>query len=199
MYDIILDPMDYDGSQLHHAFAYEQKGVLGDSIVSFIGAANVKDHLVDLEDSLKNDFISSKKMLHFIIEIFNISITESVLWQRVLVKEILDVLRVSGRAAPTQFYRKGDDIMITLSPLNCNEMIVPRKMSVSIATLSRFSGLVHLGLNIDVGESCPVPALGLYYLGYNDIEIEKFQRTVLTNFINEFNSIKKATYKVIEV
>lgn len=59
----------YDGAQLHHAFCYENGGPLGASIVYFRGPAEVKDHLVDIEDRLADDFIKSKDMWHFIIEI----------------------------------------------------------------------------------------------------------------------------------
>ena len=199
---IFTYPINYDGSQLHHAFAYERANILGDSIVSFIGSANVREHLVDLEDSLSNDFISSEKMLHYIIEVFNATITEAVLWQRVLVKAVIDELvdnafNVDGFYpgplkyifSPNDVHRKGDDIMI-----EDDDKLY--KLSVSIATLAQFSGLIHLGINIDVGQNCPVKAIGLTQMGYNELGVRFFQEETIKRFVNEYMSIKKATFKV---
>ena len=181
-----LDRMDYDGSQLHHAFAYEQAKVLGATICYFRGSADVKEHLVDLEDSLADDFIKSKEMWHFIIEIPEAVITEMVVWQRLFISMCIDKLReeCGGEVIIT---RKGDDIMIG-----------DRKLSVSIATLSRFSGLIHVGINIEVGEGCPVNAIGL-----DDFTGGKYSITfgwlMAMIFVEEYNDIKNATFKVIEV
>lgn len=178
-----LGQMNYDGSQLHHAFAYEQAKELGATICYFRGAAEVKEHLVDLEDSLTNDFIKSKEMWHFIIEIPEATITEMVVWQRLFISMCIDNLR---EECPI-ITRNGDDIM-----MGCN------KLSVSIATLSRFSGLIHVGINIKVGEGCPVAAAGL-----NDFTKDKysliFGRDMAFAFAEEYNDVKDATFKVIEV
>jgi len=181
---IDLDRMDYDGSQLHHAFAYEQAKALGATICCFRGSADVKEHLVDLEDSLADDFIKSKEMWHFIIEIPEATITEMVVWQRLFISMCIDNLRKEC-SSDTIITRKGDDIMIG-----------NRKLSVSIATLSRFSGLIHVGINIEVGEGCPVNAIGL-----NDFT-SRYSVTfgnMAEIFVEEYNDIKDATFKVIEV
>jgi len=181
-----LGQMDYDGSQLHHAFAYEQAKELGATICYFRGAAEVKEHLVDLEDSLANDFIKSKEMWHFIIEIPEATITEMVVWQRLFISMCIDNLRVEDEDCSV-ITRNGDDIMIGGS-----------KLSVSIATLSRFSGLIHVGINIKVGEGCPVVAIGL-----DDFTRDKyssiFGRDMATVFVEEYEDVKNATFKVIEM
>lgn len=183
---IYLKQMDYDGSQLHHAFAYEQAKALGATICYFRGSANVKEHLVDLEDSLANDFIKSKEMCHFIIEIPEATITEMVVWQRLFISMCTDNLREEC-GDKVIITRKGDDIMVG-----------DRKLSVSIATLSRFSGLIHVGINIEVGEGCPVDAIGLLDFngrGYPSI----FGSGMAFAFAEEYNDVKNATFKVIEV
>lgn len=185
-----LGDMDYDGSQLHHAFAYEQANILGPSIVSFIGNAEVKDHLVDLEDKLSNDFIKSKRMLHFIIEIPDASIREMVVWQRFFIHMLAEKLRTIFEFHPEQVITDGDDIII-----------YEKKLSVSIATLSRFGGLVHVGLNIEVGEGCPVDAFSLNdttYFGSSDYNLNVILE-VANSFANEYDDIVRATYKVKEV
>lgn len=178
-----LGDFDYDGSQLHHAFVYEQSKVLGSSIGYFRGAANVREHLVDLKDLLASDYIFSDDMWHFIIEIPDATITEMVVWQRLFISMCTDELR----PFPETIIRDGDDIMVD-----------DVKLSVSIATLSQFSGLIHVGINVTVGENCPVDAIGL----------EDFTRTKYCNtfgermaklFVNEYLDVKNATYKVIGV
>ncbi len=182
--------MKYDGSQLRHCFAYGMSEYLkGDSIVSFIGPCEVKEHLVDLEDSLSNDFISSENMMHFIVEIFDVNMTEAVLWQRTLIHIIMEELRVFTG----DIFRTGDDMMFLG---NDGDFY---KLSVSIATLSRFSGLIHVGINIVPGKDCPVKAIGLKELGLDDKNIKQFQEEVVSRFAKEFEDIKNATYKVIDV
>jgi len=202
---VCKEEMLYDGSQLHHAFAYEiSKDLAGDSIVSFVGPCEVKDHLVDLEDSLSNDFISSESMLHFIVEIFDINMTEAVLWQRTLINVIIEKLREQIHSS-LRIVRFGDDIM--LDDLRSSLPYSRYKLSVSIATLSKFSGLIHVGINIVPGDNCPVKAIGLkgpLSIGlllseFTSKDINAFQKAVLESFVNEFEDIKKATYKVIGV
>jgi hypothetical protein len=187
-----LGKMDYDGSQLRHAFAYEKAKVLGATITIFRGAANVKDHLVDLEDAFADDFIKSANMWHFIIEIPATTIMAAVALQRLFICQCIDRLREIN---PDVIYdRNGDDILIA-----------GKKLSVSIATLSRFSALIHVGINITVGEDCPVEAIGLsdLIMGKSVKNLEKainiFGTGVAQNFIEEYEDIKNATYKVREV
>ena len=186
-----LGNIDYDGSQLHHAFAYEQANILGPSIVCFIGKVDVKEHLVDLEDAISNDFIKSKRMINFIIEIPEASIREMVVWQRFFIHLLAEKMR--NVCNHIKIVTDGDDIMI-------NE----KKLSVSIATLSRFSGLVHVGLNLEVGEGCPVAAIGLneltYFAGDWGASIGfTLIEEVAKEFAKEYTDIIRASYKVKEV
>lgn len=179
----------YTGVELHHAFAYEEAFQLGPTISFFVGAADVKEHLVDLEDSLQNDFIKSERMVHFIIEIPNISIQETVVWQRLFIRLVAEKLIKEVEGIDIEI--EGDDIMIE-----------GQKLSVSIATLSQFSGLIHAGINVHVGAGCPVDAIGLADFGALDSHSEgdyKWASDVAINFANEYKDVVKATYKVIGV
>jgi len=178
-----LGQIDYDGSQLRHAFAYEKQKILGPSIVYFEGKAEVKEHLVDLEDSVNNDFIKSEKMMHFIIEIPDASIREMVVWQRFFMRMIVDKLRII--CANSKVFIDGDDIMVD-----------EKKLSVSIATLSHFSGLVHAGLNIEVGKGCPIAAIGLREIVPSYVSIPKFGAEIVQDFAKEYDDIVRASYKV---
>jgi hypothetical protein len=183
---VYLGQLDYDGSQLHHAFAYEKAGVLGATICYFKGKANVKKYLVDLEDSFANDFIKSKEMWHFIIEIPGATITEMVVWQRLFISMCVDILKEECKGFIIT--RRGDDIMVG-----------NRKLSVSIATLSRFSGLIHIGVNIKVGEGCPVDAIGLSDCTKEGYSLIFGGKGMADTFAKEYDDVKKATYKVKEV
>ena len=183
-----LNEMDYDGSQLKHCLAYEYRAVLGPSICFFIGTADVKKHLVDLEDSFAGDFIKSERMAHFIIEIPNIGIQEAVVWQRLFIRMI--AREIGKDTENLEIEINGDDIMLAGD-----------KLSVSIATLSRFSGLIHVGINIHAGKDCPVPAIGLADItnGFGIFTDEHAWTQYIAHiFADEYTDIVNATYKVIE-
>jgi len=189
MIAIAVQDRTYTGAELHHAFAYEEAFQLGPTISFFIGPAEVKEHLVDLEDALHDDFIKSERMVHFIIEIPNISIQETVVWQRFFIRLIAEKLIKEVEGVDIEI--DGDDLMVE-----------GQKLSVSIATLSQFSGLIHVGINVHVGAGCPVDAIGLADFGALDSHSEgdyKWASDVAINFANEQKDIVKASYKVIGV
>ena len=178
------EEIKYDGSQLHSHFNYEH-GVKGNSIVSFIGSTEVKEYLVDCEDRLKNDFIKSEKMMHFIIEVFDISLREMVVLQRLFISQIVDFLKNLACLEGYKIHRSGDDIFYD-----------SKKFSVSIATLSPVSGLIHVGLNIKVGNECPVLAADFNDLLEAGYDMQTVATFIMEHFVSEFESIQNACYKV---
>ena len=73
-------------------------------------------------------------------------------------------------------------------------MIDGKKLSVSIATKSITSVLIHTGLNI-LSEGAPVKASGLTSeLGIEDIE--NFAKEVMKRYAAEIDDIKSAATKV---
>ena len=169
----------YVGSQLRPHWIYENFHILGDAIVSFIGEVDVKlDEMVDIEDVINNEPIYSKSMLNFIIEQFDIDLTSMVILQRLFVSIIKEVLEERGIIVA----RSGDDLFYK-----------NRKLSVSIATKSTTSCLIHTALNI-IKEGAPVDASDLSEMGINNIE--KFACDIMNRYKAEFESIKCATYKV---
>jgi hypothetical protein len=179
---ILKDKIDYDGSQLRSHFILEKTGHYGNGAVSFIGAADVKiGHMVDLEDVLGEDFIYSPEMLHFILEFFPADLSNIVLWQRLFLLEIYKLL-VAEYKLP--FILDGDDLYLS-----------DKKLSVSIATVSGVSSLIHTALNIKT-ENTPVKTVGLKELQIEPVELAE---KVLHNFQKEYNSILKAISKVRSV
>lgn len=183
----IENEIKYIGSQLSPHWIYKNFHILGDAIVSFVGEMDVKiTEMVDIEDVITNSPIYSKKMVSFIIEHFGISLSECVLRQRFLICIIIEELRKLLKDK-YQITRNGDDIFVNINGQD-------KKLSVSIATKSITSGLIHIGLNIDAS-GAPVPACGLSAdLGITEIEV--FAKNIMKRYIEENDEILDATCKV---
>ena len=79
--------------------------------------------------------------------------------------------------------RNGDDLIINGG-----------KLSVSIATKSQTSTLIHTGLNV-LSEGAPVKACGLPSdLGI--VDIKEFANTIMSRYSDEINDIILASTKV---
>jgi len=181
--------IEYDGSQLSPLWAYENLDLLGDSIVAFRGPCGIsKENFVDMEDVKKNSVISSQDMLHFMVEYFGCGINEIILVHRLLVTVVIEALGDAGIHEGARLEREHDNIFAYLP-----EEEERRKLSISVATVSPVSGLIHLGLNF-TGEGAPVRAVGLAELGVRDVD--KFAVDVLTRFVDEMHDAKKDSTKV---
>ncbi len=176
----INEEIKYIGSQLAPHWIYKNFHIQGDAIVSFIGECQVDlTEMVDIEDVINNEPIYSKLMLSFISEQFGIGLVEGVLRQRLLITIIKELLEENG----VFVVRNGDDLMID-----------NRKLSVSIATKSINSVLIHTGLNI-ISEGAPVKASGLTSeLGIENIE--EFAQKVMQKYSEELEDILLASSKV---
>ena len=176
----IDEDIKYIGSQLSPHWIYKNFNIQGDAIVSFCGECDVAlTEMVDIEDVINNEPIYSKYMLSFISEQFGIGLTEGVLRQRLLMCIIKELLEQRGIFV----IRKGDDLIIN-----------NKKLSVSIATKSITSVLIHTGLNI-ISDGAPVAASGLAEdLGISDIK--QFALDVMTKYAEELTDINIASTKV---
>lgn len=172
----------YIGSQLAPHWIYKNFNLMGNSIVAFIGECDVNlSHMVDIEDVINNEPIYSKLMLSFIEENFNSSLVEMIYKQRLLVtitKELIE-----KKSPSVKIVRSGDDLFID-----------GKKLSVSIATKSITSSLIHFGLNIDA-KGAPVNAADLIIdAGISDIK--KFAIEVMNEYAKESEDINNAACKV---
>lgn len=176
----IEEEIKYIGSQLAPHWIYKNFKIQGDAIVAFRGECKVDlTEMVDIEDVINNEPIYSKFMLSFITEQFGVELTEGVFRQRLLICIIKELLEERGIFV----IRQGDDLMID-----------GRKLSVSIATKSITSILIHTGLNI-LSEGAPVAASGLTSeLGINDTK--EFAIEVMKRYSEEIEDIKLAGTKV---
>jgi hypothetical protein len=174
--------VDYTGEQLRSHWIYETFDIAGDAIVSFIGKANVGlSHMVDIQDVKNCAPIYSTEMLHFIIEHFGSTLQESILRQRLFICIIQNAL--NRILQQNMVERKGDDLYFKEG-----------KLSVSIATVSPVSGLIHVGLNIDSTDA-PVKAAGLLS-EMNLNHVNDLALRLMKEYTIEYSEMKYASYKV---
>lgn len=197
------DEIKYTGNELAPHWIYKQFKLQGDSIVAFCGECEVKlTEMVDIEDVINNEPIYSKNMLSFIVEHFNIGLVEGVIRQRLLIciiKEVLDAkmqrckdakqnehyasMPLCVYASDLPIIRSGDDLFVN-----------GKKLSVSIATKSLTSVLIHVGINVDPS-GAPIDAIGLNSL--NICDIKSFANDIMLKYSNEIDDIILASTKVI--
>ena len=118
-------------------------------------------------------------MLHFIVEHFGCGLNEAVLRQRLLIAIMEEDL--NRRLKLPQVVRKGSDLYDG-----------KYKLTVSIASVSPVSALIHAGINIS-SRNTPVPTRGL---GDYSIEPREFAKTILTSYAAECEGVRRARCKV---
>lgn len=174
----------YDGSQLRSLYGYLEHGVLGPSTIAWVGRCDIPfSHMVDGEDLLAKAVIQGDEMLHFIIEFFDRDLFSGVAIQRLFASIMKDYLAAKAKSALAgqELVRHGDDIYLG-----------EKKLSISIATKSPVSTLIHFAVNV-TNEGTPVQTLCLQDLKQDP---RKVAEEVMNLFRNEYISIITATQKV---
>ncbi len=172
--------MTYNGSQLSSLFAYRTFKIPGDSVVGFQGRCHVDlKEMVDMEDVLANAPVRADNMLHFLVEHFTNDLTVMVTRQRLLVVIIKETIKsLTG----IDLTRQGDDLYYNGG-----------KLSVSIATLSPVSGLIHTGLNV-TNAGTPVKTASLADLDIADVR--SLAKKIIKAYVAEIESMDRACCKV---
>jgi uncharacterized protein len=179
----IKKKIKYDGSQLRSLFAYLDFKVQGDSVVSFRGPCDVSlDHMVDGEDLLEKAQICGSEMLHFVFEIFDRELVSGIFLQRLFAGLVNDEIY---KRTKIKLRREGDDLYWD------DKKSKSKKLSISIATKSPISVMVHFAINIS-NKGTPGPTCSL-----NDFKInpENFAKSLLSQIANEYSSILVARVK----
>ena len=176
---------EYDGSQINPSWAFQEFGIYGSSIVTWIGPVNITpDNLKDFADVGLE--IKSSNMVKFICEFFDQqppNMRIAYLRQRLLVMIFREILTEYGVATT----REGDDIFVGGA-----------KLSISIASVSLSSAKIHFALNLeDRGTPDDVETIGLYDIKINNQQVftennlmELINKTV-SRFIDEIETIEK--------
>lgn len=178
--ELIEGTIAYSGKELRSHWIMERFGIVGNAMVAFAGSCRVSgDDLVDREDFMQGNVVAGDRMLHFIVEIFGTGMPGIVFAQRLLCAIVRDM--VNSECGKPVVVRTGDDLFVE-----------DGKLSVSVATVSPVSGLIHLGLNIS-RQGVPVKAASLDDLGVDHIRLA---RRVLAGFAGEVDSCLDASRKV---
>lgn len=173
--------LDYDGSQLRPLFNYLEHGLQGASVVGFRGACKVAwTHMIDGEDLRAQSPIEGSDMVHVLVEFFHLNLFSAVAFQRLIADIAASVIyeRTEGKV---RLRREGDDLYLN-----------DAKLSISIATKSAVSELIHFAVNVSQ-KGTPVKTCALEDFGVNP---ELFGRILIARVAHEFSSCLEATEKV---
>ena len=130
---MIVTQSVYDGKLIHERFAYKffRKEVSPcGNIVAFRSPMYVSDALIDLEDSLSNDFIHSQDAINFCWEIPNLCPFGAVSFQRLLNTAIANIL---SNIIQKPIVIDGDDLLVQDEFVGADDKVRQSgKVSVSI-------------------------------------------------------------------
>lgn len=191
---IINDQKAYDGSFIHKRFAYKyfrDKTLPIGNIVSFVAPVEVTLNLIDLEDSLEQDYIYSESMVNFCWEIPNLDPFGAVCFQRLFNTSIANILY---KQINKPIEMKGDDIMIHAEHNQGGILQTKGKASVSITYSKENVAIGHTGINVTAGKKAPAFA---YSTNLTPEQTVKFQNDVIHQFYSMVDNIFIATTKVI--
>jgi len=192
---MIIDQQVYNGDLIHDRFAYKffRKEVSPyGNIVAFRAPMYVSDNLIDLEDTLANDYIYSEDAINFCWEIPNLCPLGAVSFQRLFNTTIAGML---GRIIQKPINMDGDDIMVTDEFLgNDDKKRSEGKVSVSITYSKENIALGHTGINVSAGKKAPGFA---YSSNMSDEHAEAFMDAVIKAFNYEVKDQWIATTKII--
>jgi hypothetical protein len=179
----VEDIFEYDGSQINPSWAFQEFGIYGSSIVTWIGPVNITpDNLKDFADVGLE--IKSNYMVNFICEFFDQQPTNmrvAYLRQRLLVMIFREILTEKG----VKTTREGDDIFVD-----------EKKLSISIASVSLSSAKIHFAFNLeDKGTPSDVETIGLYDIDdgnvFNENNLNDLIFEVVNRYIDELETIEK--------
>lgn len=176
---------EYDGSQINPSWAFQEFGIYGSSIVTWIGPVNITpDNLKDFADV--GFEIKSNYMVNFICEFFDQqppNMRIAYLRQRLLVMIFREILTEYG----IETKREGDDIFVDGG-----------KLSISIASVSLSSAKIHFALNLeDKGTPDDVETIGLFDIKdengvqiFSDDNLLDLINKTASRFIEELETIE---------
>ena len=151
----------------------------------------VKDALIDLEDTLSNDFIHSQDSINFCWEIPSLCPLGAVSFQRLFNTAIGNILsNIIGKPIIVA----GDDLMVQDEFVGNDKQVRSEgKVSVSITYSKENIALGHTGINVVAGDKAPPFA---YSSNMDDNQINTFINAVLDYFNTEVYDQFIATTKI---
>lgn len=185
----------YNGDLIHKRFAYEffrkEVSPVG-NVVAFRAPMDVTENLIDLEDTLSNDFIASKDAINFCWEIPNLCPFGAVSFQRLFNTAIAQIL---SKYIGAPIAMDGDDLMVQKKFVGSDgQEREEGKVSVSITYSQENVAVGHTAINIDAGPDAPGFA---FSSKLSDEEAQAFMTEVIAYFNAEVKDQFVATTKVI--
>jgi hypothetical protein len=176
------ETLTYDGSQLQPHWIRRHCGLVGDAAVAFRGPCLVPAAaMADLVDVLDGSAIRGADMVHLVVEWFDDGeLGRAVLRQRLIAAIAAETLRELAPGA--SIGRRGDDLFVGEG-----------KLSISVATRSLVSTLVHFAVNV-TNEGTPVRTAALCDLG---IAARDFGQRLLAALQREEDSMAAARCQVL--
>jgi hypothetical protein len=193
---IVTDIDVYDGALIHDRFAYKyfrNKTLPIGNILAFRAPMLVEaDGMIDLEDTLENDYIYSDDAINFVWEIPNLDFFGAVAWQRLFNTQIANLLSTQYINAPIEV--DGDDLIVHKEHEQ-HGIIQPKgKCSVSITYVKNGAALGHTAINISAGRKAPAFA---YSTGLSDEAVDSFMKSIIDIFYVMNDDMFLATTKII--
>ena len=193
---IIKNFETYNGSILQDRFAYsffKDKVLRTGNIIAGISPAQVEaDYMIDKEDLISKDYIYSEKMIHFLIEIPDVSLFAGVCFQRLYCNMIGNIL---ARYVKSSVEIDGDDIFVIKEHNQGGVIQQKGKASVSIAKHCNDAVLIHIGINVKAGKRAPAFA---FSTNLTDQESEAFMRECISAFYEMIHDVFIATTKILK-
>ena len=156
----IRDEILFTGEQLTSFWAYKNYDILGDNIVTFIGPCRVdQKFIIGIDHFKKKTQIKSERMLHFLVEHFDLDLERAILRQKLLVDILKD--KLNHRLKGDVLQRWGNDLFDG-----------DFKLTVSATVRTSVSTKTHLGINIS-SQNAPVKARGLEDYGVDPDDISQ--------------------------
>ena len=192
---MLIDQGVYDGKLIHERFAYKffRKEVSPyGNIVAFRAPMYVEDALIDLEDTLSNDYIHSQDAINFCWEIPGMCPLGAVAFQRLFNTAIANIL---ATAINKSIVVEGDDLLVQDEFTGSdNKVQTSGKVSVSITYSKDNVALGHTGINIIAGDKAPGFA---YSSNLTDEQVDYFIESAINYFNSEVKDEFIATTKII--
>ena len=192
---MLIDQGVYDGKLIHERFAYKffRKDVSPyGNIVAFRAPMYVEDALIDLEDTLSNDYIHSQDAINFCWEIPGLCPLGAVAFQRLFNTAIANILASSINKS---IVVEGDDLLVQDEFTGSdNKVQTSGKVSVSITYSKDNVTLGHTGINITAGDKAPGFA---YSSNLTDEQVNYFIESAINYFNSEVKDEFIATTKII--
>ena len=192
---MLIDQGVYDGKLIHERFAYKffRKDVSPyGNIVAFRAPMYVEDALIDLEDTLSNDYIHSQDAINFCWEIPGLCPLGAVAFQRLFNTAIANIL---ASTINKSIVVEGDDLLVQDEFTGSdNKVQTSGKVSVSITYSKDNVTLGHTGINITAGDKAPGFA---YSSNLTDEQVDYFIESTINYFNSEVKDEFIATTKII--